>query len=357
MSTIRLEKVRKSFGNFHALKDFSLEIAEGEFVTLLGASGSGKSTCLRLVAGFLRPEEGRILIGGEDVTDVPAHRRDTSMVFQNYALFPHMTAAQNVAYGLKVRRVAKADIRRRTDEALSLVRLQDFADRFPHQLSGGQQQRVALARAVVVRPKVMLLDEPLGALDLKLRQELQSEIKRVQRSVGITAIFVTHDQSEALSLSDRVVVMRDGRILQENSPDRLYRNPVNRYVADFVGRMNFFEARVIDAVSNGDAYRVALGDQTTVDVAGRQVRLFRPGEACLLGVRPEDFDLAAVGGNRLSVRVQQASYSGSVWTLGCAGGGNAEIQAVVHARSTVPAIGTTATLHWPAGRCLLLDHE
>jgi putative spermidine/putrescine transport system ATP-binding protein len=355
MSNIRLERIQKSFGDFQAVKDFDLEIGEGEFVTLLGGSGSGKTTCLRLVAGFVQPDAGRIFIGGQDVTDVPAHRRDTGMVFQSYALFPHMTAAQNIAYGLKIRRLPRAEVEQRTREALALIQLSQLADRYPHQLSGGQRQRVALARAVVIRPKVMLLDEPLGALDLKLRQELQVEIKRVQQSVGITTIFVTHDQTEALSLSDRVIVMRDGRILQAASPNRLYCNPVNRYVADFVGRMNFLEVTVAEA--SGDRYRVALQDGSTIDVAGRQVRAFGIGERCLVGVRPEDLALTENAGNRLPVQVLRSTYSGNVWTITCSGGGNGDVQAVAHARSSVPDANTTAILSWPPDRCVLLDHE
>ena len=219
MSQVRLDTVSKHYGAELAVDRVSLTIGEAEFVTLLGASGSGKTTCLRMVAGFVAPTSGRVFIGEADVTRLPPQKRDTAMVFQQYALFPHLTVAQNVAFGLKVRRLPRAEIEARVREVLDLVQLGAFAGRFPNQLSGGQKQRVALARAVVVRPKILLLDEPLGALDLKLREELQVEIKRVQSTLGVTTLFVTHDQGEALSMSDRIGVMHCGRIVQIDTPD------------------------------------------------------------------------------------------------------------------------------------------
>src|SRR3954469_10348054 len=242
--TIRLPGVRKTYGDVKAVDGVDLEIRRGEFFTLLGPSGSGKTTCLRMIAGFERPDEGRIELAGEDVSRLPPAERDVNTVFQDYALFPHMSVGDNVAYGLKVKKVAKAERRQRVDEALKMVRLEDYGDRRPSQLSGGQRQRVALARALVNRPRVLLLDEPLGALDLKLRQQLQVELKRIQADVGITFVYVTHDQDEALSLSERIAVVDGGRGLQVGTPQEVYDEPHSRFVAGFVGVSNLLELPV-----------------------------------------------------------------------------------------------------------------
>jgi putative spermidine/putrescine transport system ATP-binding protein len=235
---VRLEAVTKRFGAFTAVDGVDLEVAEGEFFSLLGPSGSGKTTCLRMIAGFERPTSGRILLGGADVTDRAPYERDVNTVFQDYALFPHMSVQENVEYGLRVKRVAKDERRERAREALALVRLGELAGRRPSQLSGGQRQRVALARALVNRPSVLLLDEPLGALDLKLRQEMQIELKHIQQTVGITFLYVTHDQEEALSMSDRLAVFSMGRIEQVGSPAEVYERPATAFVANFVGTSN-----------------------------------------------------------------------------------------------------------------------
>jgi putative spermidine/putrescine transport system ATP-binding protein len=238
---VRLESVRKSFGDVVAVDGVDLEIPIGEFFTLLGPSGSGKTTTLRLVAGFEQPDDGRIYLRGTDVTNRPPYDRDVNTVFQDYALFPHMTVAENVEYGLRIRKVPKAQRRERVEEALAMVRLTGFGKRKPTQLSGGQRQRVALARAIVNRPQVLLLDEPLGALDLKLRQEMQIELKQIQQEVGITFVYVTHDQEEALTMSDRVAVFNDGRIEQVGPPADLYERPATEFVASFVGISNMLE--------------------------------------------------------------------------------------------------------------------
>jgi putative spermidine/putrescine transport system ATP-binding protein len=235
---IELREVSRAFGAVVALDRVSLTIAPGEFFALLGPSGSGKTTCLRLIAGFDHPDHGRILLDGEDVTDVPPFERNVNTVFQDYALFPHMSVAENVAYGLRVRRVGSAERRKRALEMLDLVRLGDFGDRRPNQLSGGQKQRVALARALINQPKVLLLDEPLGALDLKLREEMQTELKSLQQRLGITFVFVTHDQGEALSMADRVAVFSQGRVEQLDTPRALYTRPRTAFVASFVGSAN-----------------------------------------------------------------------------------------------------------------------
>jgi putative spermidine/putrescine transport system ATP-binding protein len=241
-TAIELDGVSRAFGPVLALDRVSLTVTAGEFFALLGPSGSGKTTCLRLVAGFDRPTSGRVLLGGEDVTDIPPFDRSVNTVFQDYALFPHMTVAENVAYGPKVRGVKPAERRRQALEVLELVRLQDLAERSPAQLSGGQKQRVALARALVNRPKVLLLDEPLGALDLRLREEMQTELKSLQQRLGITFLYVTHDQGEALSMADRIAVFRNGRIEQLDSPRGLYVRPQTAFVARFVGSANVVEA-------------------------------------------------------------------------------------------------------------------
>ncbi|MEA2375784.1 MAG: putative spermidine/putrescine transport system ATP-binding protein [Thermoleophilaceae bacterium] len=238
---VRLEALRKSFGDVAAVDGVDLDVAAGEFFTLLGPSGSGKTTTLRLIAGFERPDSGRVELAGVDVTGQPPYQRDVNTVFQDYALFPHMTVADNVAYGLRVRKVAKSERAEKAAEALRMVRLEGYGDRKPIQLSGGQRQRVALARAIVNRPRVLLLDEPLGALDLKLREQMQVELKTIQEQVGITFIYVTHDQDEALAMSDRIAVFTDGRIEQVATPAELYERPATPFVAGFVGTSNTLE--------------------------------------------------------------------------------------------------------------------
>lgn len=254
---IRLTGLEKHFGDVRAVDGVDLEIGDGEFFSMLGPSGSGKTTVLRLVAGFEQPTAGSIELGGRDVTGTAPFERDVNTVFQDYALFPHMSVLENVAYGLRVRGVGRSERRTRALEALGTVRLDHVADRRPTQLSGGQRQRVALARAVVVRPKVLLLDEPLGALDLKLREQMQVELKQLQRDLGITFVFVTHDQEEALTLSDRVAVFNDGRIVQLGSPQEVYERPVDEYVASFVGTSNLFDAEAARTLL-GRAGRFAL---------------------------------------------------------------------------------------------------
>ncbi|WGL53742.1 ABC transporter ATP-binding protein [Nocardioides sp. BP30] len=246
--SVTLRGIRKTFASTVAVDDVDLEVADGEFFAMLGPSGSGKTTVLRMIAGFEQPTEGTVLLGGSDVTAVPPHRRDVTTVFQDYALFPHMTLRENVEYGLRARNVATAERRRRAGDALAMVRLDHVADRKPAQLSGGQRQRVALARSLAVRPKVLLLDEPLGALDLKLREEMQVELKAIQREVGITFVFVTHDQDEALTLCDRLAVFNEGRIEQVGSARAVYEEPVNRFVAGFVGTSNILSGETAQQV-------------------------------------------------------------------------------------------------------------
>ncbi|HNP15867.1 MAG TPA: polyamine ABC transporter ATP-binding protein, partial [Terrimesophilobacter sp.] len=244
-----LENVTKRFGTAVAVDNITLHVEPGEFLSLLGPSGCGKTTTLRMLAGFEQPDEGSIRISGQDVLGIPPYKRNVNTVFQAYALFPHLTIAENVAYGLQQTKVPKAEIRTRVADALDMVRMRTFADRKPQQLSGGQQQRIALARALVNRPSVLLLDEPLGALDRQLREEMQLELKLLQSRVGISFIFVTHDQHEALSMSDRIAIMREGRIEQLADADTIYGAPTNAYVAGFIGQQNFFEATAKDATT------------------------------------------------------------------------------------------------------------
>ena len=289
---VKLRDVTKTFGEVHALKDATLCVRRGELMTLLGPSGCGKSTLLNLIAGFLTPDRGELEIDGHRVTDIPPYKREIGMVFQNYALFPHMSAADNVGYGLRMRRLAKGEVKRRVADALALVRLSGIENRRPHQLSGGQQQRVALARALVISPKVLLLDEPLSALDRSLRASMQVEIKEIQRQLGVTALFVTHDQSEALSLSDRIAVMFDGQIRQIGTPADVYRRPSDRFVASFVGDVNVLRAR-LGSIDQTTA-TISLGAQS-IPVATGPLAGSKPGEPVDLFVRPEQLRLSAAG--------------------------------------------------------------
>jgi putative spermidine/putrescine transport system ATP-binding protein len=261
---VRLEGLHKAFGDVVAVDSVDLDIRDGEFITLLGPSGSGKTTVLRMIAGFELPTAGRVLLDGADVTRVPPFDRDVNTVFQDYALFPHMSVVDNVAYGLRVKGVGKAERRERAAEALESVRLGDFGGRKPSQMSGGQRQRVALARALVNRPKVLLLDEPLGALDLKLREQMQVELKAIQREVGITFVFVTHDQEEALTMSDRIVVFNDGRIEQVGASSEIYERPATTFVAGFVGTSNLLE---------GEAARAVIGTTGAFSIRPEKIRV------------------------------------------------------------------------------------
>ena len=286
---IELIGVRKEFGDGKhtvvAVEGADLSVADGELFAILGPSGSGKTTVLRMIAGFEQPTTGTIKLGGQDVTALPPARRDTNTVFQQYALFPHMSVMQNVEYGLKVRGVGKADRRRRAGDALEMVRLSGHADRKPAQLSGGQQQRVALARALVGRPKVLLLDEPLGALDLKLREQMQVELKAIQREIGITFVIVTHDQDEALTLCDRLAVFNDGRIEQIGAAREVYENPVNRFVADFVGTSNVLDGAAAEAV---------LGRPGSYAVRPERILVLAPGDSAPAGMRTVEATVAEV---------------------------------------------------------------
>src|SRR5688572_18571121 len=279
---LKLERVCMRYGGVEAVVDFSLEVAKGEFMFLLGPSGSGKTTTLRAIAGFARPASGRIELGGRSIVEVPPHRRDIGMVFQRYALFPHLDVAENVEFGLRMRGMPAAERPKRVGEVLELVRLKGFDARFPHQLSGGQQQRVALARALAYHPALLLLDEPLANLDRRLRDEMRIELKRIQQEMGTTMLFVTHDQEEALTLGDRIAVMNEGRLEQLGAPVDLYRKPASRFVASFIGDMNFVGAEVLGPSPCGahSLARLACGGQH--GLAGRHAA----GRRMVACVRP-----------------------------------------------------------------------
>jgi putative spermidine/putrescine transport system ATP-binding protein len=302
MAFLVLEGLTKRYGDHAAVDDISLAVDKGEFVSLLGPSGCGKTTTLQMIAGFVEPTAGRIALEGRNLLAVAASKRGLGIVFQNYALFPHMTVAENVEFGLQMRNVGSAERQQRVNETLALVGLSGFADRHPAQLSGGQQQRVALARALVIRPGMLLLDEPLSNLDAKLREEMQVELRRIQRAVGITTLMVTHDQAEALALSDRVVVMNAGRIEQEDSPLAAYEHPRTGFVCDFLGKANLFTVERVDADG------LKIGSLTLPLPAGDSVRA---GDRVL--VRPEKIAFGAPGPGALAARVTNRVFQGNHW--------------------------------------------
>src|SRR5438034_10041515 len=302
-AAIGLVGVSKRFGTHAAVEDVTLEIGEGEFFSLLGPSGCGKTTTLRMVAGFELPDAGRIVLKGNDVTEVPANRRPVNMVLQQYALFPHMSVYDNVAFGLKVKRVPRAEHSERVQEMLRVVSLEGLDRRRARQLSGGQQQRVALARALVNRPAALLLDEPLGALDVKLRKQMQLELKRIQSTLGTTFVYVTHDQEEALAMSDRIAVMNGGRVEQTGSPREIYEHPATPFVADFIGSLNALDLRVDEVVGGYALQRLGERERLVVPVGAG----VRTGDTLRIAVRPERvrFDDPAEGGSCLNGTVAE----------------------------------------------------
>jgi ABC-type Fe3+/spermidine/putrescine transport system ATPase subunit len=306
---IEFRDVSKRYGSLVANDHLSLRIRRGELMTLLGPSGCGKTTALRSLTGYIRPDEGRIFIDGKDVTDVPTHQRELGMVFQNFALFPHLTVQDNVGFPLMIRNLPKDQRTTMAADALRLVRLEGFESHYPRQLSGGQQQRVGLARALVYRPKVLLLDEPLSNLDAKLREEMRFEIKELVTRLGITAVYVTHDQAEALALSDRVAIMHRGRLEQVGTPEEIYEQPQSRFVAEFIGLSNFLEGR-IEAV-DGASMRVTVGD---LKLTASTLPQTGPGQRVLLFVRPNEIELLGpdepAGENVFEAQVEKATYLG-----------------------------------------------
>ncbi len=306
---VKFDKVDKSYdGKVLVVKDLNLDIAEGEFITMLGPSGSGKTTCLMMLAGFETPTNGEIYLDGNPISNIPPHKRGIGMVFQNYALFPHMTVYENLAFPLRVRKISKEDTDKKVEKALSMVSLSGFGNRMPAQLSGGQQQRVAVARALVFDPAVVLMDEPLGALDKNLRESMQYEIKHIHESIGVTVVYVTHDQSEALTMSNRIAVFNDGKVQQLSSPDKLYEEPVNSFVAEFIGENNTFQGEVADISQDKCKIKLDSGNE----ILANPIRVKSKGEKSIVSLRPERaiIDPDEKMDNKFKGKIEEVIYHG-----------------------------------------------
>jgi ABC-type Fe3+/spermidine/putrescine transport system ATPase subunit len=355
MATLELQHLTKKFGDFTAVDDMNLSVAEGEMIALLGGSGCGKTTTLRMIAGFTEPFSGTILVDGKDVRSIPPYRRNVGIFFQNYALFPHMTVFENVAFGLKLQKLPKAEIRERVENMLSLVKLVGLDRRYPRELSGGQQQRVALARAMVTRPTILLLDEPLSNLDAKLRVEMQVEIKRIQKELGITTIIVTHDHEEAVSLADRVIVMNAGRVQQIGTPQEIFDRPVSPFVADFMGFSTFLHG-VAGPEENGllpvkcGSHILHVRTDGGADIA--------PGDACVLTIRSENIALAKEpGDNVVSGQVCTSTYKGHTTRLEVTGCFDETVYPAL-SEYTEHKEGETVQLYFPPERiCVYKDEK
>jgi putative spermidine/putrescine transport system ATP-binding protein len=353
MAFLELAGVRKEFAGFTAVEGFDLAAEKGEFVSFLGPSGCGKTTTLRMIAGFELPTAGTIRVADVDITNRPPNRRNVGMVFQSYALFPNMTVRDNIGFGLRVRGRPKAEIGKRVEELLELIHLEGRGERYPYQLSGGQQQRVALARALAFEPQVLLLDEPLSALDAKIRVALRHQIRAIQRQLGITTVYVTHDQEEALSLSDRVVVMSEGRIEQIGSPSAIYNFPATSFVASFVGTLNLLDVRVVDSGSG----RLSLEGQEIR--ASRPITDARAGETVSVALRPESIRLGAGtnGANVLSGPLDDISFLGSIVRLRVRPGDGAStvsLDTFNDPNLRLPSVGDTVSVSFPPEACLVL---
>jgi spermidine/putrescine ABC transporter ATP-binding subunit len=352
---LELKSLSKRFGAVKAVDEVSLTVGDGQFFSLLGPSGCGKTTLLRTIAGILQPDSGAIALDGRDITDVPVHARNAALVFQSYALFPHLTVFENVAFGLRMRREKQAAIRARVEEALELVRLAGFGGRYPGQISGGQQQRVALARALVVRPALLLLDEPLSNLDARLREEMRAEIRRIQRAVGITTILVTHDIQEAFALSDRIAVMNQGRTEQIGAPADIYLRPATRFVAEFAGQVNHFAVRV--ARVDGARAQVSTGDGVNFWIAlgGAAPAV---GQSLVVMLRPERIRLDATScANRFAAEVEDVTYLGGLTVYRLRLGESRLLAQAQNLGAAALAIGATVPIGWEAedGVCLAGD--
>ena len=352
-SIVSLQHVEKWFGENHVVKDMNLEIAKGEFLTLLGPSGCGKTTTLRMIAGFESATGGTIMVQGERVEDKEPYQRDVNTVFQNYSLFPHMSVYQNVAYGLTIKKVPKEEIRERVTEMLELVQMSGFEKRKPDELSGGQKQRVAIARALINRPRVLLLDEPLGALDLKLRKQMQIELKRLQKKLGITFVYVTHDQEEAMTMSDRIAVMKDGVIEQIDEPARIYQQPATRFVADFIGESNIFEGKVTEVREN----------LLTIDLAEGRVlasgRGFCAGDRVYVSVRPEHLlaSLTRQEGFSLLADVTDSVYMGTLTKVILRTGEGSEIKYSRFEENRELTEGSRVFVYWAPEKAVVIKAQ
>ncbi len=353
MVGVTLRNVARRYGETVAVQGVSFEVRRGELFFLLGPSGCGKTTILRMIAGFLRPDEGEILFDDRPIGRVPAHKRNTGMVFQSYALWPHMSVAENVAYGLRERDVSRADRERRVAAALETVRMSDFRERMPNQLSGGQQQRVALARALVIEPDVVLLDEPLSNLDARLRLDMRHEIRRIHDETGITMIYVTHDQKEALSMAERVAVMSMGRIQQVGDPRSVYRRPVNRFVAEFVGETNMINGNLLRAADGLGVIQTPLGKLR----AALSSKDLEPGQAVTCMVRPECLTMQAAEENAVSATLASSVYLGEVEQSVLEAGG-LELRAIrANPGGTPPRVGEQVPVHFEPEDAVILPQE
>jgi spermidine/putrescine transport system ATP-binding protein len=357
---VRLERVSKLFGDTTAVDDLSLDIEEGEFFSMLGPSGCGKTTTLRMIGGFEEPSSGTVYLGGRDVTDLPPYRRDVNTVFQSYALFPHLNVFENVAFGLRRKKVEKAEIADRVREVMNLVDLTGFEARKPAEMSGGQQQRVALARALVNRPKVLLLDEPLGALDLKLRKQMQLELKRIQQEVGITFIYVTHDQEEAMTMSNRFAVMRHGKIEQIGAPEEVYESPATGFVAGFLGASNLLNGELKESANGLTSIRIETGEV----VYANSDRIGDLGPSVRVGVRPEKITIVPDDGNpppnrnAITGLLRMSTYSGVNYQFKVDGPDGAELTVYVQnlgAAGSLPAPGQKVRLEWLAEHTFVVE--
>ncbi len=359
MTFLQLSGIQKHFGGVVAVEGFDLDAQRGEFVSFLGPSGCGKTTTLRMIAGFERPTAGTILVDGEDITDAPPNKRNVGMVFQSYALFPNMNVAENIGFGLKIRGRDKDSIKTKVGELLELMHLEGRGGRYPYQLSGGQQQRVALARALAIEPTVLLLDEPLSALDAKIRVALRHEIREIQRQLGITTVYVTHDQEEALELSDRIVVMSEGRIEQIGSPFEIYNFPATGFVASFVGTLNALPARIVEPAAG----RLELGGsevRTKAAISGAA------GDEITVAIRPEMISLVSTDGaatdghNRLAATVKDVAFLGAVVRLRVSVGNGAmvlNVDTFNNPNLAVPASGDPVVLSFPSDAVLVLGRD
>jgi spermidine/putrescine transport system ATP-binding protein len=353
---LRLENVVKAYGRTPVLRGVSLAVAPNEFLTVIGPSGSGKTTVLRLIAGFERPDAGRVVFEGRDLAGVPVNRRPFNTVFQDYALFHHLTVRENVGFGLRVRGTARAAIARRVDEVLATVDLAHLGARYPAQLSGGQRQRVALARAIVCEPRVILLDEPLAALDVEMRAQMQDFLKELQRRLGIAFVFITHDQEEAMVMADRIVVVRDGRIEQAGRPEEIYRRPATPFVASFFGENNVFAGRVAASGPGGDCVVAGPFGPVRARLPGPPPPL---GAAVHCAVRPEQIATDASGGeNQVAARVERIRFLGANLLLECAAGGaTLQVRRLNAAAGAAAAPGEPVTLSWPATAVAVIPGE
>lgn len=348
---IRLEEVVKNFDDQKVVKNINLDVYEGEFLTLLGSSGCGKTTTLRMIAGFEEPTSGDIYLDGDNMEGKPPYARNVNTVFQSYALFPHMNVFDNIAFGLVEKKVPKAEIKERVNKVLDMVQLKGFEKRKPSQMSGGQKQRVAIARALVNNPKVLLLDEPLGALDLKLRKQMQIELKHLQQKLGITFLYVTHDQEEALTMSDRIAVMNRGRIEQIGTAQEIYEHPATKFVADFIGESNILEGYVTNVADDTIDVSFEFGNIQNLEATG-----FAKEEMIYVSVRPENikYSLEPVDNFRLHGLIKEHIYAGSIIRTVVELPNSQEIKVTKHPEDALPPVGTSVSLYWNEGKAVLL---